>query len=132
MAGGTTVLVVDDNPGDRKFIKESLQASQLDVTVYTVATKDEALDAVSHQSESDTAPRPDVLLLDWSLSYETSEEVVDAAKSGEPPILVVVMTGSNPERSDLKSSVSRADLFIEKPTDPEGYVESLRSLLSSQ
>jgi len=97
-----------------------------------VKSKDEALDAVSHQGESDTAPRPDVLLVDWSLSHETSEEVVDAAKSGEAPPLVVVMTGSNPERRDLKSTMSQADRFLEKPTDPEGYVELLRSLLSSQ
>jgi len=42
------------------------------------------------------------------------------------------MTGSNPERRDLKSTMSQADRFLEKPTDPEGYVELLRSLLSSQ
>lgn len=132
MGGGVDVLVVDDNPGDRRFIEESLQSSQLDVSIHTVTTKDEALDTVSHRRESTAAPRPDVIFLDWGLSGETSEEVVGAAKSGDSSVPVVVMTGSNPERHDLESTVSQADMYIQKPTEPEGYIEALRSLLPDQ
>lgn len=126
------VLVVDDNPGDRRFIEEALGSSPLDLTVHTVNTRDEALGRVHQRTESGDRPKPDAILLDWNLSQATGEEVVTAAKSVDPSIPVLVMTGSKSEINDVKSTLSQADRHIEKPTEPEGYVEPLRSLLSGQ
>lgn len=126
------VLVVDDNPGDRRFIKEALQASQLSLRIRTVNSRDEALDVVYQRGEYGETPEPAVILLDWNLSHETGREVVKAAKSRDPCIPVLVMTGSSSEIIDVKSELSEADMFIEKPTVPEGYIEPLESLLSDQ
>lgn len=126
---GYDVLVVDDNQGDRRFIAEAVEASDLNLTVHTVETRDEALDVVSHQEAHEDSPEPAVVFLDWNLSRETSEEVVTAAKSGDSSISVIVMTGSESELQNVQSTLSQADMCIEKPTDPDGYVDPLRSLL---
>lgn len=122
------VLVVDDNSGDRRFIEEALRASRLDLSIHMTNTKDEALNWVYQRGEYKDAPEPAVILLDWNLSEDTGKEVVNAAKSADPHIPLLVMSGSHPEINDVKSFLSEADMRIEKPTDPEGYIEPLCSL----
>lgn len=126
------VLVVDDNPGDLRFIEEALGASQLSLNIRTVNSREEALDSVYQRGEYEDTPKPAAIMLDWNLSHETGREVVSAAKSGDSHIPVLVMTGSYPAISDVESELSEADLFMEKPTEPEGYIEPLQSLLSDQ
>ncbi len=130
--GADDVLLVDDNPGDRRFIEEALRDSPLDLVIHTVETRDEALDVVNRRGAYEDGPEPDVVLLDWNLSRETGREVVEAAKSGDASIPVLVMTGSNPEMTNVESYLSAEDMLIEKPTDPEGYIEPVRSLLTGQ
>lgn len=126
------VLVVDDNPGDRRFIEEAFRASQLALDVHTANTKDEALDLIRRRGEYEDALEPAAILLDWNLSEKTGEEVVSAAKSGDSDIPVIVMSGSRAEIKDVKSAFSDVEMYMEKPTEPEGYVEPVRSLLESQ
>lgn len=126
------VLVVDDNPGDRRFIEEAFQASQLDLEVHTAKTKDEALDMIRRRGDYEDALEPAAILLDWNLSEKTGREVVSAAKSGSSDIPVIVMSGSKSQIKDVKSAFSDVEMYIEKPTEPEGYVEQVRSLLESQ
>jgi len=129
---GVTVLVVDDNPGDRRFIQESLENSCSNIDIYTTKTKEDALDFLINQREPTDFPRPDVFLLDWSLSKETSGKLLDVAKSSEPPIPVVIMTGIDPERYKEDSTDQSADLFVQKPTKSEEYIEILHSVLSEK
>lgn len=130
--GITDILVVDDNPGDRRFIEEAFKNSQLDPTLHKLKSRDEALNFLSQRGKHESAPEPDVILLDWNLSQTTGEEVLKAAKSDDSEIPVVVMTGSTPETSRVDSAFSQADLIIEKPTTPEGYIESIRSVFADQ
>lgn len=130
--GAEDVLLVDDNPGDRRFIEEALRNSPLDLAIHTAETRDEALDVVNRGGASEDGPEPAVVLLDWNLSRETGRKVVEAVKSGDSSVPVLVMTGSNPEMTNVDSLLSAEDMLIEKPTEPEGYVEPVRSLLTSQ
>lgn len=127
--GLENVLVVDDNPGDVRFIKEALEDSRWDPTVHTATSSEEALDFVRRFEESEDVPEPDVVLLDWNLSQTTGREVLAALESDHPHIPVVVMTGAQPETDDGESPVPEADEYVEKPTKPEGYIDILRSVL---
>lgn len=132
MADGTgnvnDLLVVEDHPGDVRFIEEALRSSSLDPTVHSVPTRSEALDFVHHRGAYADAPEPDAVFLDWNLTRSTGEEVLASIKAVYPDLPVVVMTGSGPEMEHVRSTVPEADEFMEKPTDPEAYIEAISSL----
>lgn len=130
MSGGE-LFVVDDNPGDIRFIEEAFSFSELTPTLHTANTRDEALDFIHRRNEYEDRPRLDVVLLDWRLSQTTGEAVLDAARSVTPPIPVVVISTSEPQMESENASLSKADRIIEKPTEPERYVELLRPYLTA-
>lgn len=124
------LLVVDDNPGDLRFIEESFEAAPFDLSVRTTTSAREALDRVTRDDADQDAPAPDLLLLDWNLWRNTGEEVITDAKSANPAMPIVVMTGSKTGLEKLEASIEWADAYLEKQTDPERYVERLRECLS--
>lgn len=125
------VLIFEDNPAEIRFIEEAFGISELDPTIHSATTRGEALDFVRRRGEYADAPEVDVILLDWHFSKTTGREVLEAAKAVDPPITVVVMTGSKPELDTLESSLPEADRCIEKQTEPEAYIEILRDLLAA-
>lgn len=94
--GVEVILIVEDNPGDIRLIEEAFRGSPLDSTIHTTKTRDAALDFLYQRGEYEDVRRPDLILLDWNLSQNTGEEVIREAKSVEPAVPVVVMTGSKP------------------------------------
>lgn len=126
------ILIVDDNPGDIRLIEEAFKASPLDPTIHSVKTRDEALDLLCQRGDFEGVPRPDLVLLDWNLSQHTGKEVIEAAKSGDPAIPIVVMTGAKSGLPRMESSVPAADEYIEKQTDLQGYIDILRSCGAEQ
>ena len=121
------ILLVDDNPGDIRLIEEAFRESGLDPTIHATKRRDEAIDVLFRRNGHEEAPRPDLVLLDWRLSQETGEAVVEAAKSGELSVPVVVMTGSSSGLERIESAPPAADGYIEKQTDPQAYIDVLRS-----
>lgn len=130
LEGVDYLLVVEDNPGDVRFIEVAFEDSELGPTIHIASTVAEALDYLHQREDYATAPRPDVVLLDWHLTQNTSKDVLEAAKSIDSSMPVVVMTGSTAEVEKLAGSIPHADVCIEKQTDPEGYLEVLRSSLT--
>ena len=128
--GVADLLLVEDNPGDVRFIEEAFADSELEVTVHATASRDEALEYLHGRGEFEDAPEPDVVLLDRHLSPGPGSAVVAAAKGVDSAIPVVVMTGTRAEVRTATPSFPAADRIVEKQTDPEGYVELLRSLLA--
>lgn len=127
-----TILLVEDNPGDIRLIKEAFRESPFDPVIHSTKTRDKALDLLNQRGESEEFPRPDLILLDWNLSQYTGEKVIQAAKSDEPAIPVVVMSGSRQELQRLESSVPDADVYIEKQTDLKKYIDILHSCGAEQ
>lgn len=132
LEGVETLLVVEDNPAEIRLIEEAFNGSQFDPSIYSVTTKDEALDFVNQEGEYRDAPKPDIILLDWHLSTATGEEVLEAARSLDYPIPVVVMTGSKPELDAVESSLPPDERCIEKQTDPKAYIEILQSYFATR
>lgn len=110
-----------------RLIEEASRASSLDPIIHTTTTREEALDLLYQGGVFEEVPRPDLILLDWNLSKHTGEKVIETAKSGDAPILVVVMTGARSGLSRIESSAPAADDYIEKQTEPHDYIEILRS-----
>lgn len=103
------LLVIEDNPGDVRFIEVAVQEPELGSTIHTASTVAEALDYLHQREAYATAPRPDVVLLDWHLTQNTSKDVLEAAKSIDSSV-PVVMTGSTAEVEKLAGSIPHADM----------------------
>lgn len=126
------LLVVDDNPADIRFIREAFKSASFDLTIQSTTTKADALNCIHGVEEFEEAPRPDVVFLDWHLSQGTGAEVLEAAKSADSAIQVVVMTSSKAEVQTLEESISGVEACIEKQTHPEDVIDLFCSSLSEQ
>ncbi|MFC7141624.1 response regulator [Halosimplex aquaticum] len=124
--------MVDDNPGDIRFVEEAFSASQLAPAIHSVKTREEALAFIHRRGEYEDSPELDVVLLDWNLSQTTSGEVLSALQSARPETPVVVMTGTKSEINGAKSELPQVDRYIEKPTVPQRYVDVLKPYLTER
>lgn len=122
------LLVVDDNPGDVRFIEEALDQSKLNPDVHSVTTSSEALAFLAQDPPNADAPHPDFVLLDWHLAETTADDVLRTVKRDHEDVPIVVMTGSKTEQESIDTTLAEADAVIEKPTDPDGYIEAIRSI----
>lgn len=122
------LLVIDDNPGDVRFIEEAFENSSLSPTIYSASTADEAIAFLKQPEEDSTVPVPDVVLLDWNLPKTTGEEVLDSIRTTHPDLPVVLMTNSEYKKEIVQSPEMQADLLKQKPTKPQEYIEIIRSL----
>lgn len=126
------LLIVNDNPADIRFIEEAFEQSPFHPAVHTTTTRNDALDFIRQRGDYEDAPIPDVIFLDWYLTRETGEEVLQMARSVTPAIPVVVMTSSEALMDTVERSISGVEACIEKPTDPETWVELFSSSLAEQ
>lgn len=123
-----TILLVEDNPGDARLIREGFSDAVAD-GLRAVTTGEEALDFLHQRGEYVDAPTPEFVLLDWHLPEMGGSEMLDRL-SGDPDlrhIPVVVLTGSQSER-DIRESYSRnANACITKEVTPSELEETLRA-----
>lgn len=130
--GVDDLLLVEDNPGDIRLVEETITNSSLDVTVHSASTSAAAMDFIYQRGEYADAPEPDLVFLDWHLRQTTGREVLMAIEGDYSHIPVVILTGSKAKVETDQLPSMKADLVKEKPTDPDGYINIIRSIAPSQ
>ncbi|GAA1345951.1 response regulator [Streptomyces sanglieri] len=130
--GETDLLVVEDNPADIRLIEEVVSDSSLEVTVHDVSTSDAGLDFIYQGGRYADVPKPDLVFLDWNLEQTTGREILTTLKTEYTHIPVVVLTGSKAPLEIDQSPAAQADLLTEKPSDPDEYIQILRSTAPDQ
>lgn len=101
------VLLVEDNPGDARLIREMLREARDAFALHTTGTLREALDALHTQPF-------DVVLLDLSLPDSFGVETVQTACAAAPDLPIVVLTGFNDEQSGLQAVQAGAQDYLLK------------------
>lgn len=124
------LLLVEDNPGDVRLIKEAFADANLANTLHTVSDGEAALDFVYQRGEYTDAPQPDLVLLDWNLPRVEGEEVLTEIKNDSDltHIPVVVLSGSEAQEDVIKSYSSQASAYITKPVEPDAFLDTVRLL----
>lgn len=122
------LLVVENNPGDTRLIEEAFREADLEATIHAVSTGKGALDFVYGRGEYSDSPTPDVVLLDWSLPRMDGGDVLSELKGDFPDLPVIVMTGSRSLKNAIESETSLADAYLTKPSEPDGYIDTIRSV----
>jgi chemotaxis family two-component system response regulator Rcp1 len=117
------ILVVEDNPGAARLIREALQESPVPSRVSVVHNGDQSLAFLRQEGAYADAARPDLILLDLHLP-RTPGLAVLAMLRADPHlhrIPVVVLTGSQEEADRIEADDLGARLFLLKPSSLEEY-----------
>lgn len=123
------VLLVEDNPGDARLVREMLaESGESDFDLFHATTVREAVD----QLAADTAGI-DAVLLDLSLPDETGINTIRRVVAAAKTAVVVVMTGAGDEEMGLASLHEGAqDYLVKGQVDGRMLRRALRFALSRQ
>lgn len=124
------ILLVEDNPGDARLTREALTAGGEHNTLHDVRDGEQALAFLRREGRFESAPTPDLILLDLNLPRRRGHEVLEDMKR-DPSlkhIPVVVLTSSEADEDVLGSYRLHANCFIKKPRDLEELTAVLRGI----
>ncbi len=136
MTAGNTVdrsviiLLVEDNPGDVRLVREALTEADWSVTLNVVGDGVEAIDYLRKQGRFTEAERPDLVLLDLNLPKLGGREVLDDIKN-DPDlkrIPVVVLSTSKAQQDVLLTYEGHANCYITKPADFDQFAKIIRTI----
>lgn len=116
---GPRVLVVDDEPAIRRFLRMSLQAHGYAVT--EAATGEEALQGV-------LAYRPDVVILDLGLPDHEGTEVTRRLRSWTP-VPIIILSVRERETDKVAALDAGADDYLTKPFGMAEMLARIRAAL---
>ena len=124
------ILLVEDNPGDVRLTRETMKESHLVNTLHVVNDGVEALAFLEKEEGYETAPRPDLILLDLNLPRMDGRQVLEKIKASPSlrRIPVVVLTTSAAEQDIVKSYDLHANCYINKPLDLDRFIEVVQSI----
>lgn len=90
------ILLVEDNLGDVMLVREALATAGVCHQLHVARDGEEAVKFLKRSSPFDSAPRPDVMILDLNLPRRTGREVMAELSKCEilRPIPVAVLTTS--------------------------------------
>jgi two-component system KDP operon response regulator KdpE len=119
MANAYTVLVVDDEPPIRRFLRTSLTA-----VGHRVVTADDAGGALA----AFASEKPDVIILDLGLPDRSGLDVIAEIRQ-RSPVPIIVLSARNDERSKVEALDLGADDYIGKPFGMAELTARLRAAL---
>jgi len=124
------ILVVEDNSGDARLIREVLNDNKIFSSLFMVNDGVEAMDFLRNRGKYKKAPKPDLIILDLNLPRKDGREVLAEIKTDEvlKHIPIVIMTISQAEEDILKSYNLHANCYITKPIDLNQFVKVVKSI----
>jgi excisionase family DNA binding protein len=117
---GPLVLVVDDDPRVREFIRINLELEGY--AVREAERAEEALAAIEDQS-------PDLVLLDVVMPGTDGWEMLQRMQERHGSIPVIMFSGKIDEATAGEAARRGAEGFIGKPFDPQQLVERAKQLV---
>ena len=110
------IFLVEDNKADVRLIQEAFKNSSLPHEMLAVRDGMEAMAFLRREGEYNTAPRPDLILLDLNLPKKDGREVLAEIKSDSKlkRIPVIVLTTSQNEDDIYHSYDLHVNCYITK------------------
>lgn len=124
------LLLVEDNPGDVRLTREALKSGEVVVNLSVAKDGVEAIDFLRKRGEFQSAPVPDLILLDLNLPRKNGREVLSEIKSDPElkKIPVLVMTTSRADQDIHRAYSLNANCYIAKPMDLDEFLRIVRSI----
>lgn len=122
------VLLVEDNEGDVRLIKEAFYESNIEKTFSVAKDGEDALNYLYKKGQYADRHRPDIILLDINLPRKNGFEVLEQIKK-DPDlkrIPVIMLSSSSSEDHIHKSYDLSANCYVTKPVDFDEYIQVVR------
>jgi excisionase family DNA binding protein len=117
---GPLVLVVDDDPRLREFIRINLELEGY--AVREASSAEEGLDALDDQA-------PDLVLLDVMMPGVDGWQMLQRMQEQHGQVPVIMFSGKVDEQSAADATSRGAKGFIGKPFDPQELIERAKQLV---
>lgn len=125
------ILLVEDNEGDVRLIKEAFYESKVDKSFSVARDGEEALNFLYRKGsfESNTI-MPDIILLDINLPRKNGFEVLEKIKSDPmlKKIPVIMLSSSSSEDHIHKSYDLNVNVYVTKPVDFDEYIQVVKTI----
>jgi two-component system, chemotaxis family, response regulator Rcp1 len=124
------ILLVEDSPDDACLTMEALQEGRVRNNITLIEDGESALAFLRQEGIYDSAPRPDLILLDLNLPRLNGREVLAEIKQ-DPSlrrIPVVIMTSSDDEQDILEAYNHYVNCYVTKPVDFDQFVRVVKSI----
>jgi CheY-like chemotaxis protein len=127
--GQRHILIVEDNPGDVRLMREALRDIQPPVTIHVAGDGEEALRFLRKQDAYQQAPTPALVFLDYNLPKANSRELLRIIKEDEELRLIplAVLTTSDAEKDIRDAYELHANCYLRKPVDLDRFFDTIRS-----
>jgi chemotaxis family two-component system response regulator Rcp1 len=115
------VLLVEDNPGDVRLVREVFKDSQLPYNLSVAKDGAEAISFLQRQAPYTNAPAPRLILLDLALPKKGGLEMLEelSPELRKNNVRVVILTNSEAEQDLDESFTLGAVSYMVKPIDSE-------------
>ena len=129
-AGHVEILLVEDNPGDVRLIREAFSRVETLCNLHVAQDGIEALAFLNREGRHASAVRPGLILLDLNLPRKDGREVLAQIKGDESlrRIPVVILSGSDDRQDIFLSYDLHGNCYITKPFDLDEFIRVARSI----
>jgi chemotaxis family two-component system response regulator Rcp1 len=124
------ILLVEDNEGDARLVREVLLETNQTARLHVVTDGLEAMAFLRYQGPYLEAPRPDFILLDLQMPKMDGLEVLAQVKADPwlKTIPIIVLTASQAEPDIVQSYKLMASCYLTKPGELEEFERLVKSL----
>lgn len=124
------ILLVEDNPGDVRLMREALGRNGLSLRLHHVEDGAAAMHFLHRDAPFESAPRPDLVLLDLNLPVMSGRDVLAAIKTDPSlrSIPVIVLSTSQSDEDVARAYELQANCFITKPADLHEFNQVIHSI----
>ncbi|MEW6297770.1 MAG: response regulator [Thermodesulfobacteriota bacterium] len=125
------ILLVEDNAGDARLVKEALKESRVPNHVYVIEDGEEALAFLRREGQYQHAVRPDLIILDLNLPRKDSRVMLAEIKA-DPSlrrIPVLILTSSRAESDVVWAYEQGASCYLLKPVSLEAYFKVMQAMI---
>jgi two-component system response regulator len=122
--------MVEDSPSDVFLARQAIQQTNLLNNLHVVDDGVEAMAFLRKEEQYLSAPRPDLVLLDWNLPRKSGREVLAEIKADEnlKRIPVVILSSSKAE-VDVNGAYSlHANCYVAKPIGFPNFVDVMSQI----
>lgn len=128
MDSARLILIVEDNPGDIRLMREALRDMHPPVTLQFATDGEEALSFLQRQGKYSSAETPELIFLDFNLPKADSRDILRQIKA-DPKLRLIpiaVFTTSDAERDIREAYELHANCYLRKPVDLDSFFKTIR------